>query len=307
MRGPAAALALWLSLPILADAQAPRQAPRFEAAVELVRVSVSVTDRRHEYVTGLSESDFTVLEDGVRQELTVFRRDELPISLVLLMDCSASMDGKLDEAQAAAVRFIQTLRREDLAQVTQFNERITVIEDFTADREALQAAVRRIRASGATSLYTALYVALKQLGGRNEEKTLRRRAIVLLSDGEDTNSVVSDEQVLELARRTGIAVYAISLRPDRPQDRSRLAWSQAAHFLTTLGRDTGGLVHLPESVSQLDGVYGRIAEELRTQYTLGYVPLNRRRDGKWRRIVVRTPRREDLNVRHKVGYYGPTG
>jgi Ca-activated chloride channel homolog len=273
----------------------------------VVRLNVSVIDRRNQYVTGLSEDDFAVYEDGVRQQLSLFSRDEMPISLVLLMDCSASMDEKLPLAEAAASRFIHTLRREDLAQVVQFNERFTLLQDFTADQPALDAAVQRIRASGATALYTAAYVALKQLGRGGESRSLRRRAVVLLTDGEDTASIVNDDQVLELARRLEIAVYAVSLRPDRPQDRSRLAYSEAAHFLTALARETGGRAYFPSALSELEAVYGRIAEELRTQYTLGYVPVNRHRDGKWRRVVVRTPTREDLQVRHKVGYYGPTG
>ncbi len=116
---------------------------------------------------------------------------------------------------------------------------------------------------------------------------------------------MSDEQVLELARKTEINIYAISLRPNRAQDRQRQAFSQAEYLLTALSRDTGGRVFFPNSLSELDSVYERIAEELRTQYSLGYVSSNRRKDGKWRRIVVRIPSREELQVRHKLGYYAP--
>jgi Ca-activated chloride channel family protein len=132
-----------------------------------------------------------------------------------------------------------------------------------------------------------------------------RRAVILLTDGEDTASLVSDEQVLELARKTEINIYAISLRPNRAQDRQRQAFSQAEYLLTALSRDTGGRVFFPNSLSELDSVYERIAEELRTQYSLGYVSSNRRKDGKWRRIVVRIPSRDELTVRHKLGYYAP--
>src|SRR4029078_4148270 len=109
------------------------------------------------------------------------------------------------------------------------------------------------------------------------------------------------------ARKSELVIYSISLRPNRSADRERLAFSQATHLLTQLARETGGHVHLPHSWSELDGVYDRIAEELRTQYTLGYVSSNARRDGKWRRIVVRTPDREALQIRHKIGYYAPRG
>ena len=127
---------------------------------------------------------------------------------------------------------------------------------------------------------------------------------MLLSDGEDTASLVSDEQVLDLARKAEINIYAISLRAKTPPERNRLKFSQAAHLLTALTTDTGGQVHFPNSISELDAVYDRIAEELRTQYSLGYVSSNKRSDGKWRRIVVRVPARPDLVVRHKLGYFG---
>ena len=113
-------------------------------------------------------------------------------------------------------------------------------------------------------------------------------------------------QVLELARKSEINIYAISLRPSRVQARERLSFSQAAHLLTALSRETGGRVYFPNSITELDAVYDRIAEELRTQYSVGYVSANSRRDGKWRRIVVRTPERDDLQIRHKLGYYAPS-
>jgi Ca-activated chloride channel family protein len=227
--------------------------------------------------------------------------------MVVMVDSSASMDEKLPTAKAAATRFVKTLREHDLAQVVQFNDRATVLQEFTPDHTALEAAIDGLQAAGPTALHNALYVALKELGKQTRTRELRRRAIVLLSDGEDTASLVSDDQVLELARSTEIAIYSISLRPDRVQDRNRLSFSQAAHLLTALSRETGGQVHFPNSLSELDSVYDRIAEELRTQYSIGYVSSNQRRDGKWRRIVVRTPEREDLQVRHKIGYYAPRG
>lgn len=300
------------SLPPRLPAQTPPPSPRptprpptFEVGIEVINLTVSVTDPFNHYVTGLGDRDFAVFEDGIRQDLSLFTHENLPISLSLMIDTSASMDEKLPQAQAAAQRLVKTLRPQDVAQVVQFNDRATVLQDFTAEQPALDAAIRKTQASGPTALHNALYVALKDLGKQKKAGELRRRAIVLLSDGEDTASLVSDEQVIELARKTEISIYAISLRPNRPQDRDRLSFSQAMHLLTVLTRDTGGQVYFPNSLSELDSVYDRIAEELRTQYNLGYVSSNRRRDGKWRRIVVRVPVREELQVRHKLGYYAP--
>lgn len=296
------ALALLLVMPTGAAAQQP---PTFGTGIEVINLTVSVTDNRARYVTDLEKTDFAIFEDGVKQDLTIFRHDDIPISLALVVDTSASMDEKLPVAQQAAARFIKTLRPQDQAQVMQFNDRTTTLQEFTADQKALDEAVRRTQASGPTALHNALYVALKDLVKQKKGTELRRRAVVLLSDGEDTASLVSDEQVLELARKSEIAIYAISLRPNRVAERNRQQFSQATHLLTALSRETGGQVYFPNSLSELETVYDRIAEELRTQYSLGYESSNDRRDGKWRRVVVRTPSREGLQVRHKIGYYAP--
>jgi Ca-activated chloride channel family protein len=285
----------------------PQRTPSFGAGIDVISLNLSVTDDRNRLITGLSEGDFAVFEDGIRQELSLFAREALPLSVALMVDCSASMDEKLPVAQDAGSRFVGTLRPEDLGQVVQFNERTTVLQDFTPDRAALEGAIRKTSASGSTALYNALYVTLKQLSKQGRPDAPRRRAIVLLSDGEDTASLVNDDQVLALARQADVGVYVIGLRPDRALDRQRAAFSQATYFLTTLTRDTGGEVYFPSSLSELDAVYERVAEELRSQYTVGYVSRNERRDGKWRRIVVRTPTREGLRVRHKLGYYAARG
>jgi VWFA-related protein len=308
-RGPASRLVLlslsaWL-VARLALPQTQQQPPTFEVGIEVINLNVSVTDARNRYVTDLENKDFAVFEDGVRQDLSLFTHENLPISMALLLDVSASMDEKLQSAQDAAGKFVKTLRPQDLAKVTQFNERTTVLQDYTSDLNLLDSAIRRTEASGPTALHNALYVTLRDLAKQKKAGELRRRAIVLLSDGEDTASLVKDDQVVELAKKTEIGIYAISLRPNRPGDRDRLEFSQAIHLLTTLARDTGGQVFFPNSISELDTVYDRIAEELRTQYNLGYVSSNKRKDGKWRRIVVRVPDRPELQIRHKLGYFAP--
>jgi Ca-activated chloride channel homolog len=300
-------LAVGGDTPAAAQGSGRRRPPSFGAGVEVIRLSVSVTDGRSSFVTGLSETDFAVFEDGVRQQLAFFERDPLPLSVSLLIDCSASMDETLPVAQEAGVRFLETLRPGDLAQIVGFNDRTQVRQDFTADRGALAAALRSTHASGPTALYTALYVVMKELARQGTAAAPRRRAIVLLSDGEDTTSLVNDDQVLELARQTEVAVHSIGLRPVRVPERSREAFDRAAHFLTALAHETGGQVHFTSALPELGSVYGRIADDLRTQYTLGYVSGNGQRDGRWRRIVVRTPARDSVQVRHKLGYYAPRG
>jgi len=298
-----AAVLLTLSFPSLVHAQQPKLA-RFGTDVEVVNLSVSVTDPRGRYLTDLGKVDFSILENGVPQTLALFTRNDVPISLSLLIDTSASMADKLAVAQGAAIRFIRTLRPGDAAQVVQFNERVSVLQDFTDDVLALEGAIGKTSPSGSTALHTAIYVALKELSKHNRGE-LRRRAIVVLSDGEDTSSRITDEQVLEFARRSEVSVYAISVLGQRPSETERLNYGRNLHYLTSLARDTGGEVHVATAPADLEPIYGRIAEGLRTAYTIGYVSQNDRRDGKWRRIVVLTPSRDSVLVRHRVGYYGP--
>jgi Ca-activated chloride channel family protein len=287
-------------------AQGRPQAPVFGTGIEIINLSLSVTDAQNNFVSDLQQRDFAVFEDGIRQELSLFTHENLPISLVLMIDTSASMEEKLRTAQDAAIRFTKTLRAQDLAEVIQFNERATVLQGFTGDQAALEASIRRTEASGPTALHNALYIALKDLSKDKKAAELRRRAIILLTDGEDTASLVTDDQVLELAKKSEINIYAISLRPARAQDRQRQAFSQAEYLINALTRETGGRAYFPVSIGELDSVYDRIAEELRTLYSVGYVSANIRRDGKWRRIVVRVPEREGIQVRHKLGYYAPS-
>jgi VWFA-related protein len=301
---PIAAGVLALAAYLAPAADVP-QPPRFAGGVEVIRVSVSVMDEKDRYVGGLTEKEFALFEDGIRQELSFFTGDALPLSVSLLVDCSASMEQKLGTAQEAGARFVRTLGARDLGQVVQFNDRVQVLQDFTSDQAALDVALRSTRATGATVLYNALYVTLKDL--RNQgggPDTPRRRAIVLLSDGEDTASLATEDQVLAQARETGITIYAISLRQQAPQGREREVEGRAKYFLTTVAHETGGEVYFPARLSDLDAVYSRIAADLRSQYTLGYVSSNGGRDGRWRRIVVRTPDRIDLHSRYKAGYFG---
>lgn len=286
----------------LAQATLP---PTFGTGIEIINLNLSVTDPADNYITDLDRPDFAIYEDGIRQELSLFTHENLPISMVIMVDTSASMEEKVQVAQQAAIRFTKTLRPVDLAQIVQFNDRTTTLQPFTNDHADLEAAILETETSGPTALHNALYISLKDLTKDNNPAQLRRRAVVLLSDGEDTASLVSDDQVMDLAKKSEINIYAISLRPNRPQDRTRQAFSQAEYLLTSLARETGGRVYFPASLGELDAVYDRIAEELRTLYSVGYISSNPRRDGKWRRIVVRVPQREGTSVRHKLGYYGP--
>jgi Ca-activated chloride channel family protein len=200
---------------------------------------------------------------------------------------------------------VNALGPDDAAEILQFNERTAVLQEFTSDRATLERAIGDTRASGATALYTALYVALKDLAKQKKTGGLRRYAIALLSDGQDTASNVTDEQVLELARKHEVVIYSIRPRADQFSIVEAKDAGEADYFLSVLGRDTGGQAFFPEHLGELNGVYDRIADELRSEYSLGYISSNARRDGGWRRIGILTPGRGGLQVRHRPGYFAP--
>jgi VWFA-related protein len=278
--------------------------PVFKADVEAVNLAVSISDGQR-FVTGLSPSDFEVYENGVRQDVAIFSQEHTPISLSILLDSSLSMEPKIEEAREAAVRFVRKLRPQDEAQIVHFNDRVRVVQDFASDVPRLEAAIRAAQPSGGTALYTAVYVALKDLARRRREGEARKLSIVVLSDGEDTASLVSDEQALALARDSEIGVYGISLKGPRSAATERRETGLSRFFISALSRETGGQAHFPHGLEQLNSVYEQVLEEVRAQYSIGYVSTNARRDGKWRNILVKLLDRPQLRVRHKPGYFAP--
>src|SRR5688500_16117897 len=172
-----------------------RALPRFGSDVDVVNLSVSVADTGRRYVTGLEKQDFTVHEDGVPQQVSVFDQQKAPVSVSILIDCSLSMQPSMEIVQGAALRLVKALRPVDAAQIVRFNHRHMVVQDFTSDQTLLQAGIRSIRPEGATGLYNAVYLSLRDLARRPTDSELRKRAVVLLSDGADTASLLSDDQV----------------------------------------------------------------------------------------------------------------
>jgi Ca-activated chloride channel family protein len=287
-------------------AQPPPQAP-FRAGVDLVSLNVSVTEGSGRYVTDLTTDDFNVFEDGVKQDVTFFNRTNLPIALAMLLDTSASMESKLPTAQEAAVGFARRLREQDLAEVIDFDSRVVVLQSFTNGSAELEQAIHKTSAGGSTSLYNAIYIALKDLKkvvAKNTEE-IRRQAIVVLSDGEDTSSLLPFEEVLDLAKRSETAIYAIGLRsPDGPGTTTK-GFKEAEFVLRQFAQETGGRAFFPTQIADLSNIYGQISDELSSQYTVGYTSKNGRRDGSWRRVIVRVSR-PNLTARTKLGYFAPT-
>ncbi len=277
----------------------------FRGGADIVLLNVTVTDSDGRFVGHLDKSDFQVFEDGALQEISNFTRDQQPIALSILLDTSTSMEKRLPVAQQAAIGFVGRLGPRDIAQVMSFNTRVETLLDFSGDHEALETAIRRTHTGGSTALYNAVYTALsdlKRVVARSPEE-VRRQAIVLLSDGEDTSSLVDYDQVEESAKRSDVAVYTIGLRAkdETPQH----SFNEADFVLRTLAQDSGGRAFHVQEISQLPGIYQQIADELANQYTMGYSSKNPKRDGAWRRIVVKVSR-PAVSARTKSGYFAPT-
>jgi Ca-activated chloride channel family protein len=257
---------------------AATQAPPavFRSGANLVAINVTVTDGKR-FVSGLSPADFAVYEDGVQQEVRFFEAAKVPVDLILLIDTSSSMRSKMPLVQEAARGFMKTLRVGDRGAVVEFNDTFTVSQALTGDLGAIEAAIDRSAASGGTALNNALYIAIKQFGrSARGVEDIRRQAIAVLSDGQDTASLLSFDDVLGQARRSGVNIYTIALKspgqsvgPD-----GRPFVSESDYALKTLARETGAQAFFPGTAGELKGIYAEIAEELSSQYSIGYAPTN---------------------------------
>ena len=287
--------------------EGPQKTPVFRSSVDLVPLSVTVTDARGRYITDLGKDDFAVFEDGVRQGLTVFATEGVPLDLAILLDISGSMRAEMALVQDAAIRLIRTLREGDRGSVVVFNDVVRVPADFTTDIGELQAAIRATAARGGTSLYEAIYITLRTFErARPDSSGIRRPAMVVLSDGLNNAGLVSFDDVLELVKRTGVSIYTISLNRNGNRDTtSSVSQSlvEADYALRALARDGGGRSFFPAKGEELGDVYATIGEELAYQYLLGYTPTNQRRDGAFRRVSVRVATRSDVRPRTRSGYF----
>lgn len=293
---------------VLASASAIRaqNRPTFKSTASLVALNVTVTDPGLKYVSGLQPSDFAIYEDGVKQDVQFFESDAVPVDLIVLLDTSSSMADKMDVVHEAASGFLKTLRAGDRGAVVAFADNVSVLQPLTGDRELLLQAIRKTGAHGSTALYNAVYISLKQFGQTTRGSAeVRRQAIVVLSDGQDTSSLVSLDDVMAIARRMGVNIYTVSLQSKLAsqaiEPRGRRMFSDADFAMTSMARETGAQAFFP-GTADLKHVYGTIATELAHQYSIGYVPANTRPDGRFRRVIVQIITRPELHPRTRLGY-----
>jgi VWFA-related protein len=295
-------LALALGLAVWAQSADPSQSEaRFSTGVTSVNVLFTATDKKGRFVTDLTVNDFEVLENKKPQFIRQFTAEsDLPLRLALLIDTSNSIRSQFRFEQQAAVRFIDSVMRprQDRMMLIGFDSTPELISDLTSDIELLEKGVNSLRPAGGTSLYDAIYFSAKEKLMVDQPREKFRRAMILISDGEDTASHYTRDQALEMAQKADVVVYAISTNTTR-------AGSEGDLVLKYFTEETGGQAFFPFKVEDLDQSFENIANELRHQYNIFYNPDPLKTDGLYHPITVMVKTRKDLIVKARKGYYAP--
>ena len=271
--------------------------------VELVQLPVSVLDKHGLPVRGLQQEHFAVYEDKVRQDISLFKQEDIPLSVGLVIDASGSMSDKHDRVSTAAMTFVRASNPEDETSIVSFGDDVSLEQDFTSNTRKLSHALDGISSNGDTALYDAVLLATRHL---KEEGFHDKKVLLVVSDGEDNHSQYKLKEVLSALRESKIILYSIGLLSS---DSSYMYGGGGGKKpLKQLAEITGGASYFPKNVSDVEEVCQQIARDLRNQYTIGYTPSNGKLDGSWRNVVVQvnppktTPK---VSVRTKQGYYAP--
>ena len=299
----AVGLCLMLSASLAAQKKKKGEAPvedeqTLSVNVDLVNVLFTVVDKNGRFITNLQKQDFKVAEDYTQQMISNFSNEtNLPLSIGLVFDTSASILGKLKfEQEAAGEFFYTTLRRgTDRAFVVTFDNRVGLAQDFTDNSEVLMRSLDKVHSAGTTALFDAVYESIdNKLVGLEG-----RKVIIVISDGDDNSSDRTLDETIEKAQKSDTVVYAVGTNPTQlfGSDRDR-----GNKYLKRLTEETGGRLFLPVKLEDLTQSFLQISEELRSQYTLGYRSSNAKRDGSYRRIKITTTNKL-FKVRSRDGYY----
>jgi len=276
--------------------------PRIRVGINEVNVVFTVTDKHGKRVTDLKQSDFRIVDDSKpAAEIRSFHAEtNLPLQVGLLIDASSSVRDRFKFEQESAIEFLnQTVRRHyDDAFVVGFDATPEVTQDFTDDTESLAHGVRELRPGGGTALYDALYFACRDKLLKQPQKGPTRRAVILLSDGEDNQSHVSREEAIEMAQRAEAIVYTIS---------TNVSGTKGAgdKVLERMADATGGRAFFPFQIRDVSNAFAEIQDELRSQYAVSYKPADFKSDGHFRTIEIVANDRKNFRVRARRGYYAP--
>jgi Ca-activated chloride channel family protein len=281
----------------------------YKSEASVVALGVTVTDAQQRQIRGLVETDFAIFEDGRPQELRYFAADPTPIDLAILLDTSGSMSTTLGDVQQAALQLAGALRSGDRASFAEVKRGMNELHPLSADTSGLAHAIRATTPGGSTGLFDAIYITLDTLRRAAPAGEVRRQALVLLSDGNDTTSILKYDDVLERVQHSGVTVYAVSLRPPGTAPSkavSRLLMGESVngdYVLRSLAEQTGGRAFFEIASKDLARTCRRIADELAEQYSLGYVSSNSQNDGRFRQVSVRVAARTGVCARTRPGYF----
>jgi len=274
---------------------------RIQVDVTRVNLLFTVTDKKGRFITDLNKDDFEVLEGKRRQTISDFAAEsDLPLRLGILIDTSNSIRERFKFEQEAASQFINSVMRTNLdkALVVSFDTSTELVSDLIADTDKLTASVRDLHPGGGTSLYDAIYFACRDKLSQDQPRHKFRRAIVIVSDGDDNQSRYTRDQALEMAQKADVVIYAISTNITRIE-------SDGDKVLRYFAQETGGRAFFPFKVEDLDQSFENIANELRHQYNISYRPEPMKTDGLFHAIDVRVRERKNILVNVRRGYYAP--
>lgn len=267
----------------------------YKIDTELVNLNVRVVDRNGRPISNLAQSDFKIFEDNVPQTIDFFSKSEVPTNYSLVIDNSGSLRSQIEQVIEASKILVATNRPADETSVIRFvsSSKIEILQDFTANKTELNDALDSLFIEGGqTAIIDAVYLAATRVSEyeKNQDKNERkRRALVLISDGEDRDSFYTQKQLFDLLKELDVQIYVVGFVNDLEKDGSfikKSAQSKAKTFLEKLASETGGKSYFPNSVSDLNGIAKDIADELRVQYSIGYIPTNDKADGTFRNIKV---------------------
>jgi Ca-activated chloride channel homolog len=273
-----------------------------------VQLSVSVQDKHGYPVRDLQKEHFAVYEDKIQQDISLFKQEDIPLSVGIVVDKSSSMFDKLNSVSSAAMTFVRESNPEDETSIITFSNFATLEQDFTTNTHALSRALTGIIPLGNTALYDAVLLAARHLRDNGIQD---KKVLIVISDGQDNDSKYQLKQVLEALKESKIIVYSIGLLgPDSGNNAnySNMLEDDGKKALKQLAEITGGSAFFPSGVREVERVCRRIARDLRNQYTIGYKPSNEKLDGSWRKTLVRVNAPKSfpsVKIRTKQGYYAP--
>lgn len=274
---------------------AGQQPPAFRTETRLVVLHATVKNGRGELMPNLERSAFTVYKNGKRQPITLFRRDDVPVSLGLVIDNSGSMRLLRPRVEAAALAFARASNPQDEMFVLNFADKYRIDVPLTTDVGLLEAGIARVDSIGGTAMRDAVDAAASYL---NEHAARDRRVLLVITDGDDNASLIPIERLQKVAEQGDIAIFGIGLFDDAGSSPAK----RGRHELDQLTERTGGLAYYPANIDQIEAAALELARQIRSQYTIAYAPLNQALDGSYRKIRVEVANPASLVVRTRAGY-----